>query len=45
MLSLERDRVVFDNLSQEEFDSIYQFIKRYNNHLDDEIKKMNYSIK
>ncbi|WP_154835796.1 MarR family transcriptional regulator [Staphylococcus pasteuri] len=34
-----RDRVVFDNLSQEEFDSIYQFIERYNNHLDDEIKK------
>ncbi len=41
----ERDKVVFEQVSEEQFDSILSFIEKYNRHLDTEIKNQNMYIK
>lgn len=35
----ERDKAVFEQVTNEEFDSILSFVEKYNRHLDKEIKK------
>ncbi|MGL4989616.1 MAG: MarR family transcriptional regulator [Sarcina sp.] len=37
----KRDKSVFDKVNDDEFDSMLRFIENYNNHLDNEIKKVN----
>lgn len=39
-----RDKEIFDSLNDENFNFIMEFIKKYNLHLDEEIKKENQSI-
>ncbi|MED3084978.1 MarR family transcriptional regulator [Bacillus toyonensis] len=41
----ERDKVVFDQVTEEEFDSILSFVEKYSRHLDTEIKKQGVYIK
>lgn len=41
----ERDKVVFDEVTEEEFSSMLSFVEKYSKHLDKEIKKLNDSIK
>jgi DNA-binding MarR family transcriptional regulator len=41
----ERDKVVFDQVTEEQFDNMLSFIEKYNRHLDAEIKKHNIDIK
>jgi DNA-binding MarR family transcriptional regulator len=41
----ERDKVVFDQVTEEEFDSILSFVEKYSRHLDTEIKKQGIHIK
>ncbi|MEH7217227.1 MarR family transcriptional regulator [Bacillus toyonensis] len=41
----ERDKVVFDQVAEEEFDSILSFVEKYSRHLDTEIKKQGVHIK
>ncbi|PEN87865.1 MarR family transcriptional regulator [Bacillus toyonensis] len=41
----ERDKVVFDQVTEEEFDSILSFVEKYSRHLDTEIKKQGVHIK
>lgn len=41
----ERDQVVFEQVTDEQFDHMLQFIQRYSDHLDDEIKKLDHSPK
>ncbi|EJQ84655.1 MULTISPECIES: MarR family transcriptional regulator [Bacillus cereus group] len=41
----ERDKVVFDQVTEEEFDSILSFVEKYSIHLDTEIKKQGVYIK
>jgi DNA-binding MarR family transcriptional regulator len=41
----ERDKAVFEQITEGQFDSIIKFIENYNRHLDAEIKKMNIDIK
>ncbi|MDR6550662.1 MarR family transcriptional regulator [Paenibacillus qinlingensis] len=36
----ERDQVVFEQVTEEQFDSILSFVDRYSRHLDEEIKKL-----
>lgn len=36
----ERDKAVFEQVTEEQFDSVLSFVKKYNSHLDAEIKKM-----
>ncbi|MEG0249543.1 MAG: MarR family transcriptional regulator [Peptostreptococcus sp.] len=36
----DRDKVVFDQITQEQYDSILSFARLYNEHLDKEIKKV-----
>ena len=40
----ERDKAVFEQVSEEELDGIINFTKRYIEHLDEEIKKRNIEI-
>ncbi|MBP1046077.1 MarR family transcriptional regulator [Enterococcus sp. BWM-S5] len=35
----DRDKIVFDQITDEQFDNILQFIESYNQHLDKEIQK------
>lgn len=41
----ERDKVVFESISDEEFASMLNFAERYNKHLDSEIKNSDFYIK
>lgn len=41
----DRDKVVFEQISGEQFDSMLSFIEKYNKHLDLEIKKKNIDLK
>ncbi|MED4684481.1 MarR family transcriptional regulator [Bacillus mycoides] len=41
----ERDKVVFDQVTEEEFESILSFVEKYSRHLDTEIKKQGVHIK
>ncbi|OAS15809.1 MarR family transcriptional regulator [Paenibacillus oryzisoli] len=36
----ERDKAVFEQVSEEQFDSVLNFVDKYNRHLDAEIKKV-----
>jgi DNA-binding MarR family transcriptional regulator len=36
----DRDKVVFEEITEDQFDSMLAFIKKYNEHLDSEIGKM-----
>ena len=35
----ERDKAVFEKVTDEQFDSMLSFVEKYSNHLDEEIKK------
>jgi len=35
----ERDKAVFDQITEEQFDIMLAFVEKYNRHLDAEIKK------
>lgn len=41
----ERDKTVFEQVTEEEFDSIISFVEKYSRHLDAEIKKQGIHIK
>lgn len=41
----DRDKVVFEDVTKEEFDTIINFVEKYRNHLDLEIQKKNLDIK
>jgi len=41
----ERDKAVFEQVTEEEFDSIISFVEKYSRHLDAEIKKQGVHIK
>ncbi len=41
----ERDRAVFEQVTEEQFDSMLSFVEKYNTHLDAEIKKKAMNIK
>ncbi|PYE96493.1 MarR family transcriptional regulator [Bacillus sp. 196mf] len=41
----ERDKAVFEQVTEEEFDSIIRFVEKYSRHLDAEIKKQGIHIK
>ncbi|KMY50250.1 MarR family transcriptional regulator [Peribacillus loiseleuriae] len=40
----ERDRVVFEQINEEQFDSMLRFVEKYSKHLDAEIKKQGIAI-
>lgn len=40
----ERDKAVFEQATQEQFDSMLSFVERYSRHLDAEIKKLDVDI-
>ncbi len=35
----ERDKVIFEQITEQQFDSMLNFLEKYSSHLDDEIKK------
>jgi DNA-binding MarR family transcriptional regulator len=37
----DRDRVVFEGITEEQYDNMLAFIRKYNEHLDSEISKIN----
>lgn len=41
----DRDKVVFDQITDEQFDQVLRFIEKYSNHLDAEIKKLDINNK
>lgn len=41
----ERDKAIFGQVSEEQFDSMLNFIEKYSSHLDGEIKKLGIDIK
>jgi len=41
----ERDKVVFEHITEEQFDSMLKFMEKYSSHLDEEIKKLGIDIK
>lgn len=41
----ERDQVVFEQVTDEQFENMLRFIERYSNHLNDEIKKLDHDPK
>ncbi|GKU24473.1 MarR family transcriptional regulator [Clostridium folliculivorans] len=41
----ERDKAVFEQVTEEQFDSMLKFVKKYNRHLDEEIKKQGVDTK
>ena len=41
----ERDKVVFEQVTEEQFDSMLSFVEKYSKHLDAEIKKLGIDIK
>ncbi|AFQ43905.1 MarR family transcriptional regulator [Desulfosporosinus meridiei] len=40
----ERDKVVFEQVTEEQFDSMLNFVEKYSRHLDAEIKKLGIDI-
>lgn len=40
----ERDKAVFEQVTEEQFDSMLSFVDKYSRHLDDEIKKLGIDI-
>ena len=42
---LERDKAVFEQVTEEQFDSMLRFVEKYSRHLDAEIKKLGADIK
>lgn len=40
----ERDKVVFEQVTEEQFDSMLNFVEKYSRHLDAEIKKQGLTI-
>ena len=42
---LERDKEVFEKVTEKQFEDMIKFVERYNEHLDTEIKKQNISMK
>ncbi|GLB26284.1 MarR family transcriptional regulator [Lacrimispora xylanolytica] len=40
----ERDKAVFEQITDEQFDGMLRFIERYSSHLDEEIKKLDSDI-
>ncbi|WIV17724.1 MarR family transcriptional regulator [Paenibacillus polygoni] len=40
----ERDKVVFEQITEEQLESLLSFVEKYSKHLDEEIKKQNLSI-
>ena len=41
----ERDKAVFEQVTEEQFDSMISFVEKYSDHLDTEIKKLGIDIK
>ena len=41
----ERDKVVFEEVTEEQLDSMINFVEKYSRHLDEEIKKQGIDIK
>lgn len=41
----ERDKAIFEQITEEQFDSMINFIEKYSSHLDGEIKKLGIDIK
>ncbi|WP_234122610.1 MarR family winged helix-turn-helix transcriptional regulator [Clostridium hydrogenum] len=41
----ERDRAIFEQVTEEQFDSMLRFLEKYSRHLDAEIKKQGVDIK
>jgi DNA-binding MarR family transcriptional regulator len=41
----DRDKAVFDQVTEEQFDSMLSFVEKYSNHLDVEINKLGIDIK
>ncbi|CEO20427.1 MarR family transcriptional regulator [Paraclostridium sordellii] len=41
----ERDKAIFEQMTEEQFDSMLSFIEKYSSHLDGEIKKLGIDIK
>ena len=41
----ERDKVVFEQITEEQFDSMLNFVEKYTKHLDEEIKKQSINMK
>ncbi|CEN83855.1 MarR family transcriptional regulator [Paeniclostridium sordellii] len=41
----DRDKAIFEQVTEEQFDSILNFIEKYSSHLDGEIKKLGIDIK
>ncbi|MFR3558486.1 MAG: MarR family transcriptional regulator [Paraclostridium sordellii] len=41
----ERDKAIFEQVSEEQFDSMLNFIEKYSSHLNGEIKKLGIDIK
>ena len=41
----ERDKAIFEQVTEEQFDSMINFIEKYSSHLDGEIKKLGIDIK
>lgn len=41
----ERDKAIFEQVTEEQFDSMLSFIEKYSSHLDGEIKKLGIDIK
>ncbi|WP_251861368.1 MarR family transcriptional regulator [Clostridium sp. Marseille-Q2269] len=40
----QRDKVVFDQVTEEQFDKMLAFVEKYSKHLDEEIKKLGVDI-
>lgn len=41
----DRDKVIFEQVTEEQFDSMLSFMEKYSRHLDSEIKKLDINIK
>ncbi|MGG7098498.1 MarR family transcriptional regulator [Clostridium sardiniense] len=41
----ERDKAVFENVTEEQFDGMLSLVEKYSSHLDEEIKKLELDIK
>lgn len=41
----ERDKAIFEQVTEQQFDSMLRFLEKYSRHLDDEIKKQGIEIK
>ncbi|CEK33972.1 transcriptional regulator,transcriptional regulator Hpr,MarR family [[Clostridium] sordellii] len=41
----DRDKAIFEQITEEQFDSMINFIEKYSSHLDGEIKKLGIDIK